>query len=243
MIEKSEVKTPMKSLAHESKIAVKSAILLLPGAVDFVAIEQLFPDWLGRSLVIAVDKGIDKAETLQQYRKDLAVDLWVGDFDSSIHLSVAPSLYGEKIPYPVDKDEIDTELALSIARDRGIHEVLILGGIGGRIDHQMALLFLPFQFPELQFYHSNGEQALYHLQCEKNYCIHLAEGSLVSIIALTSLSGLTLLNVKWPLHDFELAIGRGLTYSNRALGDTITAEIKKGSAWVFIANPGIDESL
>lgn len=243
MIEKSEVKAPMTSLEIESAKPVERAILLLPGAVDFVAVEDQFPGWLGKSYVIAVDKGIDKAQTIQQYRKGLAVDLWVGDFDSSSHLLIAPSLYGEKRPYPVDKDEVDTELALSIARDQGICEVLILGGIGGRIDHQMALLFLPFQYPELQFYHSNGEQTLYHLQSETNYCIHTQQGSLVSVVALTALSGLTLLDVKWPLHSFDLALGRGLTYSNRALGEAISAEIKQGSAWVFIANPGVDESL
>lgn len=229
----------MKS--HENQH--KRAILLLPGAVDFNVIESEFTDWLSDSFIIAVDKGIDKAAYLQKYRALPAVDLWVGDFDSSQDLVIDSVLYGEKLPYPVDKDEIDTELALSMIDEKGIKDVLILGGIGGRIDHQMALLFLPFQYPLLQFIHSNGEQTLYHLHCERPYILPAQKGSLVSVIALTDLSGLTLLDVKWPLHDFPLPLGRGLTYSNRALGGSISVNIRSGSAWVFIARPEIDESL
>ncbi len=221
----------------------KRAVLLLPGAVDFNAIDAMFSDWLSDSFIIAVDKGIDKAKCLQKYRSLPAVDLWVGDFDSSHNLVIDSLLYGEKKPYPVDKDEIDTELALSMIDERGITEVLILGGIGGRIDHQMALLFLPFQYPLLQFIHSNGEQMLYHLRSGQQYRLPAQKGSLISVVALTDLSGLTLLDVKWPLQDFSLSLGRGLTYSNQALGNTISVKILSGSAWVFIARPEIDDSL
>lgn len=236
----------------------QKAILLLPGSVDFKAIIMQFSDWLDDSLIIAVDKGIDKAcyftvdahesadnhqLTQQSQQSQKGVHLWVGDFDSSHDLTVDEALYGAKIPYPVDKDEIDTELALSMARDLGISEVLILGGIGGRIDHQMGLLFLPHQYPELRFIHSNGEQSLYYLRPDHEYEIQTQKGSLISIIALTNLTGLTLMNVKWPLYDFDLALGLGLTYSNRALGEQVSAKIDSGSAWLFTAMPEVDDSL
>lgn len=226
-----------------AKKAYNRAILLLPGAIHFDHIQTQFKEWFVDSLIIAVDKGIDKAHLFHNYREDYPVDLWVGDFDSSHHLQIDPALYGQKIPYPVDKDEIDTELALSMAVEQGVSEVLILGGIGGRIDHQMALLFLPFQYPMLTFIHSNGEQTLYHLRENSAYQIPTSAGSLISVVALTALEGLTLLHVKWPLHDYSLPLGRGLTYSNRALGESIAIEIKSGSAWLFTAMPDIDDSL
>lgn len=216
----------------------KRAILLLPGSVNFDLIRAQYGNWFTESLIIAVDKGIDKAG---QFSK--GVDLWVGDFDSSRHLAVSPELYGEKIPYPEDKDEIDTELAISMATGYGIEEILILGGIGGRLDHQTALLFLPFQYPHMQFIHSNGEQTLTFLQEKTSYQIPTQQGGLVSVIALTKLSGLTLEKVKWPLADFTLRLGRGLTYSNRALGDEVCVSLQKGSAWLYNVVPEIDDSL
>lgn len=216
----------------------KRAILLLPGRVNFDLLQIQYADWFADSFVIAVDKGIDKAAFFQE-----GVHLWVGDFDSSRDLIIDPALYGEKIPYPIDKDEIDTELAISYAMDAGATEILLLGGIGGRLDHQAALLFLPFQYPEVAFIHSNGEQTLTHLKEKCKYNIPTQCGGLISVIALTKLLGLTLTNVKWPLDDFTLELGRGLTYSNRSLSNQITVEIKKGNAWLYSVVPEIDESL
>lgn len=216
----------------------KRAVLLLPGTVNFDLVRAQYGDWLKESLIIAVDKGIDKAPHFIN-----GVNLWVGDFDSSRHLEVDPRWYGEKVPYPEDKDEIDTELAISIALEQGATEILLLGGIGGRLDHQTALLFLPFQYPNTAFIHTNGEQTLTYLHENQQYQIPTQKGGLVSVIALTKLSGLTLEQVKWPLDNFTLALGRGLTYSNRALGDEILVEIKQGSAWLYNVVPEIDESL
>lgn len=225
---------PRSKVQHQ----YKQAILLLPGMVNIELIRQYYSDLLEDALVIAVDKGIDKATYFQS-----GVDLWVGDFDSSENLIIDTNLYRQKIPYPIDKDEIDTELAIGFAIESGATEILLLGGIGGRLDHQAALLFLPFQYPEIAFIHSNGEQTLTHLQPHNHYQIPTQKDGLVSVIALTKLEGLTLEKVKWPLVDFTLELGRGLTYSNRALGEEIEVSIREGNAWLYNVVPGIDESL
>lgn len=216
----------------------KRAILLLPGAVNFDLVRAQYSDWFQESLLIAVDKGIDKAASFEA-----GVHLWVGDFDSSRKLAIDPALYGQKVPYPEDKDEIDTELAISMAVETGVEEILLLGAMGGRLDHQAALLFLPFQYPQIAFTHTNGEQTLTHLQAGKSYTIATEKEGLVSVIALTALSGLTLKAVKWPLEDYTLPLGRGLTYSNRALGEKIFVSLQEGSAWLYHVIPEIDESL
>ncbi len=226
----------MQNLRNETRH--KRAILLLPGMVNIELIRRYYADWLMDSLIIAVDKGIDKAAYFPS-----GVDLWVGDFDSSKDLVIDTALYLEKIPYPIDKDEIDTELAIGFAVESGVTEILLLGGMGGRLDHQAALLFLPFQYPEIAFIHSNGEQTLTHLHPQNHYQIPTPKGGLVSVIALTKLEGLTLEKVKWPLVDFTLELGRGLTYSNRALGEEILVSIREGNAWLYNVVPEIDESL
>ncbi|MHC5224883.1 thiamine diphosphokinase [Ignatzschineria sp. LJL83] len=216
----------------------KRAIFLLPGFVNFPLLKETYGDWFEDSLLIAVDKGIDKAHHFEN-----GVHFWMGDFDSSQNLTVESSLFGEKIPYPVDKDEIDTELAISYALEKGATEILLLGGIGGRLDHQAALLFLPCQYAGVAFTHTNGEQTLTYLNAGISYEIPVMENSLVSVIALTELKGLTLHGVKWELDDFHLPLGRGLTYSNRALCEKIRVKISEGKAWLYNVIPTIDDSL
>lgn len=237
--------TTLETVSRSTSIAppaeaegFKRAILLLPGFVNFSLLQETYGDWFEDSLLIAVDKGIDKAHQFEN-----GVHFWMGDFDSSQNLTVESSLFGEKIPYPVDKDEIDTELAISYALAKGVTEILLLGGIGGRLDHQTALLFLPCQYEGIAFTHTNGEQTLTYLNAGIVYEISVIENSLVSVIALTELKGLTLHGVKWELDDFHLPLGRGLTYSNRALCEKIRVKNSEGKAWLYHVIPTIDDSL
>lgn len=222
------------------------AVILLPGAVNFEAVMASFGDWFQDAMVIAVDKGIDKAEALVTLSKtrEVAVDFWVGDFDSSRKLEISPALYREKVSYPVEKDEIDTELAFSLARREGVDQFLLLGGIGGRLDHQAALLFLPAQYPEARVIHTDGVETLYFLEAGKEYHFTPPVGATVSLIALSDLCGINLSGVKWPLVQHDLEIGSGLTYSNEVITERgITVSMKAGRAWLYLLPANCERSL
>lgn len=61
-------------------------------------------------------------------------DLVVGDFDS---LGFAPE--NENIVrHPVKKDDTDTLLAVKLGLEKGYTRFVILGGLGGRLDHTIA---------------------------------------------------------------------------------------------------------
>ena len=69
-------------------------------------------------------------------------DLWIGDFDSCnkneyiekySFLSDVPS-----ISLNPQKDETDTHYACNIAMERGYNKILIIGGLGKRIDHAIS---------------------------------------------------------------------------------------------------------
>jgi len=92
----------------------------------------------GRLLVIAADSGYLKAEPL-----GLNVDILVGDFDSlpKEYLPDAFTHDMEVIQSPCEKDETDTMLACNIAVERGCGEVAIIGGFGGRCDHELSNVF------------------------------------------------------------------------------------------------------
>jgi len=87
--------------------------------------------------VIAADGGYRALEAL-----GVRADLAVGDFDS---LGYVPEGV-EVVRHPVMKDDTDTMLAVRLGLERGYESFVIVGGIGGRLDHTIAnlqtLLFL-----------------------------------------------------------------------------------------------------
>jgi len=88
--------------------------------------------------VVAADAGADTAERL-----GIVPDAVVGDLDS-----IRDSDLSRRFPgVPVErheraKDWTDTEIALKFLWKRGVEEVTIIGGGGGRIDHLIGILAL-----------------------------------------------------------------------------------------------------
>lgn len=89
------------------------------------------------ALVIAADSGYLKAEPLSLHPHVL-----VGDFDS-IPEDAMPKEgeVPEIITAPSEKDETDTMLACEIAIQRGCGSIFIVGGFGGRCDHELSNIF------------------------------------------------------------------------------------------------------
>lgn len=82
--------------------------------------------------IVACDSGLRHLEFLQ-----LKADLVVGDFDSH-----KPVDGPEVIQLPVKKDDTDTAYAVKEGLKRGVQSFLLLGVLGGRIDHSLANLAL-----------------------------------------------------------------------------------------------------
>ena len=68
-------------------------------------------------------------------RAGVKPDVVIGDFDSM------PAPEGENIiRHPVEKDEPDSMLCANYALQMGVRDFLIVGGLGGRLDHTLANL-------------------------------------------------------------------------------------------------------
>ena len=112
--------------------AESTAIVFAGGdLVDAYRLPQL-PD---AALLIAADGGLAQADHL-----GLRVDVVVGDLDSAdpaaLEAAVAAGAVIER--HPENKDATDLELALDRAMHRGCRRVVVVGGLGGRIDHLLA---------------------------------------------------------------------------------------------------------
>ncbi len=92
----------------------------------------LLPDG---AFVIGADSGIEQAQAL-----GWPVDLAIGDFDSvSPDALAAAERDGAVVErHPAAKDATDLELALRAAARRGPHEIVVVGGAGGRLDHLLG---------------------------------------------------------------------------------------------------------
>ncbi len=91
------------------------------------------PDFREGDLIIAADGGLDYLLSIGRKPQ-----LLVGDMDS---LRTAPDGV-ETMRFSARKDDTDMALAIREALSRGREELLLYGGLGGRLDHTFANLQL-----------------------------------------------------------------------------------------------------
>lgn len=149
--------------------------------------------------------------------------LTVADGDSS----VLAEAQGEQVLLPVEKDVTDTRAALDIAYGRGYRDFLLLGCLGGRMDHTIANLLSARQLTEA------GAHVV--LADAKNELTVLLPGEYrlqpqgFSVFAMTeTVNNLTLSGVQYPLNSFSLTADNPLCVSNRALDDNATLSFTDG---------------
>ena len=87
----------------------------------------------GDDLVIAADSGYHNAIALGE--KPAII---LGDMDSIRETELPKDI--EILKVPAEKDFTDTQLAVDTAIKRGAREIVIVGGLDGRLDHTLSNL-------------------------------------------------------------------------------------------------------
>ena len=186
------------------------------------------------AIVLGVDGGLDLALAAGLHPSGL-----VGDLDS---VSADGRAWAESnatvAQHPTDKDQTDTELALSFAADMQPERLTLIGG-GDRLDHTIAAI------GALGARHLTGVPTLdgwwngHHLDVlhgPARRTLHLEPGSTLSLLAIAgSCRGVHLGGVEWPLDDHHLAPVVGLGVSNVVtdpVGD-VTVSVSTGVLTIF----------
>lgn len=203
-------------------------VLLLPGTVNYAKFNHFFQE---NDYIIAVDGGIEHSLPL-----NIEPHLWVGDFDSCKLESKTQFAHIPTEVFPTDKDLLDTEIALNKTTDLNIHNCVMIGGMGGRLDHQLSLFMLLINRPELHFIHTNGNTELYSLNNTIERAIEADSFKHVSIIPITTLEDVSITNVKWPLHNVILKPGKGFSISNEPTEKYVHYSQTKGLGWLVLTN-------
>jgi thiamine pyrophosphokinase len=164
------------------------------------------------ALVIAADRGLEHAHTL-----GMAVAIAVGDFDSASPEAVrAAEESGVRIErHPAEKDATDLELALDAAMELRPGRVLVLAGIGDRLDHLLSM-FLVLASPRYEGVELDAQigRATVHVVRDER-TLTGAEGELVSLFALHGpAEGVRTEGLAYPLAGETLQPGSSRGVSN-----------------------------
>lgn len=153
-------------------------------------------------------------------------NLTVGDFDSYEN----PHLDIETIVLPCEKDDTDTAFAVKEALKRGFQDFLLVGMIGGRLDHTLGnvslMLMLDTQGKNVKVLDDCSEMEIVsdkpaHIEDRYPYF------SLLNISGLAQ--GITIRNAKFPLTDAEITCEYQYGISNEVLpGMTAEVSVKNG---------------
>lgn len=163
-----------------------------------------------------------------KHQKGLGIrpNLIVGDFDSYEN----PHLDIETIVLPREKDDTDTVFAVKEALKRGFQEFLLVGVMGGRLDHTLGNVSL------LLMLDSQGKKAVAlddysEMEIVSDRPAYIEDRypyfSLLNISGLAQ--GITIRNAKFPLTDGEITCEYQYGISNEVLpGMTSEVIVKNG---------------
>jgi len=168
------------------------------------------------AFLVAVDRGLAVMSEL-----GLTPDLFVGDGDS-----VVPELLAELnrqrtqvVVLPAHKDVSDLEAAFDLLATMERHgSVLVLAGLGGRLDHCLFNLQLAARhltvFEDIRF---EDDRCLVRPLAGSN-ALELLSGTTVSFLPVTPEVDLSLTGFAYPLSHAVVQLGSTRTLSNVACG-------------------------
>ena len=185
-------------------------------------------------LVIAADGGYAQMGGVR-------ADLVVGDFDSLGYIPANENV----VRHPAEKDDTDTMLAARIGLSRGYRAFLLLGGVGGRLDHTLA------NIQTLAFLRENGARAALLGEGEtitflQNESLRFRAG-LSGIVSVFSFGreavGVYERGLAYALDDATLTDTNPLGVSNAFTGAPAEVSVREGRLVVLYAGLPQDSDL
>ena len=180
-------------------------------------------------LRIAADSGYKNAVTLGD-----RVDILLGDFDSlTVDISTLPDKI-EKITVPAEKDETDTQLAVNTALSKGADDIVIIGGLDGRLDHTLSNLAILEAMSEMGVHAviTNGHNRVRYIRSTSALLARSGFKYLSIIAADDVVKGVTIEGCKYPLENAKLSRKFQYAVSNEIVGNCALVSVKRGGVWI-----------
>lgn len=179
-------------------------------------------------LTVAADSGWNNAEQL-----GVKPQVLLGDFDS-IGRETLPDAE-EILQVPPEKDRTDTQLAVDLALSRGADDILLIGGLSGRLDHTLSNLSV------LEYLHKKNVHAVItdgfnRARFVKNTGALIARSNFryLSLLAASdTVKGVTVDGCKYPLKTGKLTRECGFAVSNEITGNCALIEVRRGAVYLI----------
>ena len=183
-------------------------------------------------LCIAADVGADNAKLLGDIP-----NIIVGDFDSAKLEKIEKEFPKAQINVvPAEKDFTDSELAIETAMQKGATEIVIIGGLDGRLDHTLANISMLENLTKRGIYvtMTNGKNRIRYIESTSTL-IPRSYFKYLSLITRTEkVKGVTVLGCKYPLENATLTkSSQGFTISNEITENCAFISVKKGGLLII----------
>ena len=181
-------------------------------------------------LVIAADAGYLTAQRL-----GITPDIVLGDFDTLGVENIPEGI--ECLRVPAEKNDTDTQLAVRVAIERGASEIVIVGGLSGRLDHTLSTLAILenlWERKEGRIYATltDGKNRVRFIR-SSGTILPRSQYRYFSLIAADELvKGVSLDGCKYPLKNGRISRRHQWAVSNEISGNCALIEIKRGGVWV-----------
>lgn len=194
---------------------------IIVGGADINNYDYIRTSLQSDDYVIFCDSGLKHLSALQ-----VKPSLIVGDFDSHEN----PHLDTETIVLPCEKDDTDTVYAMKEAIKRGFDTFLLIGVVGGRLDHTLGNISM------LLYLDSHGCKGTIIDDYSEMEIISSAPAYIedkyefFSLLNITGCAkGITIQNAKYPLNDGEITCEYQYGVSNEVLpGKTAIVSVREG---------------
>lgn len=178
-------------------------------------------------LCIAADAGYRNALTL-----GVKPTIVLGDFDSLGDCDLPKET--ERMQVPAEKDFTDTQLAVDTAIQKGATEIVIIGGLDGRLDHTLSNLAILEDLHQRKIHAiiTDGKNRVRYVHSTSTL-IAKSGFRYVSLLTLSEKAkGVDIEGCKYPLKNATLNRNFQYAVSNEITGNCALISVRKGGVYI-----------
>ena len=179
-------------------------------------------------LRIAADGGYNNAKALGVH-----IDVLLGDLDSLSDTRDVPK-ETEIIKVKPEKDFTDTQLAVETAIERGADDIVIIGGLSGRLDHTLSNLSIleDLWARRVHAVIADGNNRVRFIDSTSTLIAKSGYRYVSILLASDVAKGVSVEGCKYPLTNAKLERRFQYAVSNEITGNCALISLRKGSVYI-----------
>ena len=181
----------------------------------------------GDDLIIAADAGWHTAKALGE-----APSILLGDMDSLGRADIPDKV--ERLQVPAEKDFTDTQLAVETALKKGASEIVIIGGLSGRLDHTLSNLAILEDLSQKNIHAviTDGNNRVRYLHATSMLLARSGFRYLSLLTLSEKAKGVSVEGCTDPLKNATLCRNFQYAVSNEITGNCALISVRKGGLYV-----------